>query len=55
MVSLFSLLFYFRASVPLLMMGAQQRNLPVLFLTSLVWRSLWLGIEPGTSSTHSQN
>ena len=26
-----------------------------IFITSLVWRGLWLGIEPGTSLTRSQH
>ena len=26
-----------------------------IFITSLVWRGPWLGIEPGTSRTQSQN
>ena len=26
-----------------------------IFMTSLVWRGLWLGIEPGTSRTRSQH
>ena len=26
-----------------------------IFITSLVWRSPWLGIEPGTSRTRSQH
>jgi len=26
-----------------------------IFITSLVWRGAWLGIEPGTSHTQSQH
>ena len=40
---------------PFLMFSAKQGNYLVLFfITSLVWRGRWLGIEPGTSLTRSQ-
>ena len=40
---------------PFLMFSAKQGNylVPIVFITSLVWRGLWLGIEPGTSRTRS--
>ena len=40
---------------PLLRFNAKQVNYWYDFITSLVWRGPWLGIEPGTSHTHSQH
>ena len=37
-----------RASISLLILSAKQGNLTgTIFITSLVWRGPWLGIEPG--------
>ena len=45
-----------RASISLLILSAKQGNLTgTIFITSLVWRGPWLGIEPGTSRTGSQH
>ena len=38
-----------------LMLSAKQGNYLVTFLTALVWRLPWPGIEPGTSRTRSQH
>ena len=41
---------------PFLMLSAKQGNYSgTIFITSLVWRGPWLGIEPGTSRTRSQH
>ena len=37
------------------MFSAKQGHYWYHFITSLVWRSPWLGIEPGTSRTRSQH
>ena len=39
---------------PFSMLSAKQGNYWYHFITSLVWRCPWLGIEPGTSRTRSQ-
>ena len=45
-----------RASISLLILSAKQGNLTgTIFITSLVWRGPWLGIEPRTSRTGSQH
>ena len=44
-----------RTSISLLMLSAKQGNYWYHFITSLVWRGPWLGIEPGTSRTQSQH
>ena len=45
-----------RASISLLILSAKQGNLTgTIFITSLVWRGPWLGIEPGTSRTPCQH
>ena len=40
---------------PFLMFSAKQGNYLNHFITSLVWRGPWLGIEPETSRTRSQH
>ena len=40
---------------PFLMFSAKQGNSCTIFITCLVWRGPWLGIEPGTSRTWSQH
>ena len=41
---------------PFWMFSAKQGHyLGTIFITSLVWRGPWLGIEPGTSRTRSQH
>ena len=41
---------------PFSMLSAKQGNLTgTIFITSLVWRGPWLGIEPGTSRTRCQH
>ena len=40
---------------PFLMFSAKQGNYWYHFITSLVWRGPWLGIEPGTSRTRFQH
>ena len=45
-----------RASISLfLMLSVKQGNTGTTFITSLVWRGPWLGIEPGTSRIRSQH
>ena len=53
---LFSYLNYWeRSSIFPLVVSAKQGHFWYHFITSLVWRGLWLGIEPGTARTRSQN
>ena len=40
---------------PFWMFSAKQGTTGTIFITSLVWRDPWLGIEPGTSRTRSQH
>ena len=40
---------------PFIMFSAKQGNYWYHFITSLVWRGPWLGIEPGTSRTRCQH
>ena len=40
---------------PFSLLSAKQGNYWYHFITSLVWRGPWLGIEPGTSRTRSQH
>ena len=40
---------------PCLMFSAKHGNYWYHFITSLVWRGHWLGVEPGTSRTRSQH
>ena len=42
-------------SISLFNVECQTRKLLVPFITSLVWRGPWLGIEPGISRTRSQH
>ena len=45
-----------RASISFFNVQCWIRELPgTIFITSLVWRGLWLGIEPGTSRTWCQH
>ena len=39
---------------PFLMLSAKQGTTGTIFITFLVWRGPWFGIEPGTSRTRSQ-
>ena len=41
--------------LPFSMLSAKQGNYWYHFITSLVWRGPWLGIEPGTSRTRCQH
>ena len=52
----FLILFFEKETVfPFSMLSAKQGNYWYHFITSLVWRGPWLGIEPGTSHTRSQH
>ena len=56
-ITLFVLSLFFRKSqfFPLQCWVPNKGTSGIIFITSLVWRGHWLGIEPGTSRTRSQH
>ena len=56
-ITLFSYLYSWeRASISLFQCWVLNKGTTgTIFITSLVWRGHWLGIEPGTSNTRSQH